>query len=94
MLWPFYRGYVDDKSAVYRAFAFSARIAPGLFDSDREVLKIDYAMPENPAATVRRVLDELVQVADGFYLGKAHIKWWWGKWQTVAYFTLQGDMTV
>jgi hypothetical protein len=34
------------------------------------------------------VLDELVQVADGYYLGKAHVKWWWGLWQQVAYFTL------
>jgi hypothetical protein len=91
VFWPFYRGYVDDASAIYRAFAFNTRIDAGLFDYDREVLKIDYALPENPAATVRRVLDELVQVSDTFYLGKAHVKWWWGKWQTVAYFTLAGD---
>ena len=40
------------------------------------------------------VLDELVQVSDAFYLGKAHVKWWWGKWQTVAYFTLAGGMAI
>jgi hypothetical protein len=34
-------------------------------------------------------LDELVQVEEGFYLGKAHLKWWWGKWQMVAYFSLR-----
>ena len=94
VLWPLYHGFVDDKNAVYRAFAFSTRIAPGLVDADREVLKIDYDLPENPGATVRRVLDELVQVSEAFYLGKAHVKWWWGKWQTVAYFTLAGGVAV
>jgi hypothetical protein len=52
------------------------------------VLKIDYDLPQNPAFSIRRVLDELVQVADGVYLGKAHVKWWWGAWQPVAYFSL------
>jgi hypothetical protein len=52
------------------------------------VLKIDYDLPENPALSIRRILDELVQVADGVYLGKAHVKWWWGAWQPVAYFSL------
>jgi hypothetical protein len=55
------------------------------------VLKIDYDLAENPGLSIRRVLDELVQVDDGFYLGKAHLKWWWGRWQLVAYFTLVGN---
>jgi hypothetical protein len=38
--------------------------------------------------SLRRILDELVELEDGFYLGKAHLKWWWGKWQLVAYFSL------
>jgi hypothetical protein len=45
----------------------------------------------NPALTVRRVLDELMQLDDNLYLGKAHVRWWWqpaGSWQTVAFFTL------
>jgi len=93
---PFYRGFVDDGPKTYRAFAFHTYIAPGLFDPDRSVLKIDYNSPENPSLTVRRVLDELVQIGDDLYLGKAHLKWWWrpvGGWQTVAYFTLMGQST-
>jgi hypothetical protein len=85
---PFYRGFVADKPASYRAFAFRTYVAPGLFDEDRSVLKIDYNLKENPPFTVRRVLDELVQLSDELYLGKAHVHWWWGNWQTVAYFTL------
>jgi hypothetical protein len=87
--WPLYRGYIDDGSQTYRAFAFRTTIAPGLADPDRQVLKIDYDQPGNPRLSIRRILDELVQVEDGFYLGKAHLKWWWGTWQLVAYFSLR-----
>lgn len=85
---PFYRGFVADKPGSYRGFAFRTYVAPGLFDEDRSVLKIDYNLKENPPLTVRRVLDELVQVSDNLYVGKAHVHWWWGNWQTIAYFAL------
>ncbi len=84
----FYRGVVDDGPNTYRAFTFRTYVAPGLEDPDRQVLKIDYNLPDNPALTIRRVLDELVQVGENTYLGKAHVRWWWGKWQCVAYFAL------
>lgn len=85
---PLYRGFRSDSSATYRAFSFRTYAGPGLFDRDRTVLKINYNLRENPPLTVRRVLDELVQLEDGVYLGKAHVRWWWGRWQTVAYFSL------
>jgi hypothetical protein len=88
---PFYLSFVDDKPGSYRGFAFRTYVAPGLVDDDRSVLKIDYDLKENPALTVRRVLDELVQISDNLYLGKAHVRWWWrsrNDWQTVAYFSL------
>lgn len=85
---PFYRGYHDDTATTYRAFTFETRIAPGFTDPDRQVLKLDYDLPENPSLSVRRVLDEIVQVDDGYYLGKAHLHWLTGKWQLVAYFSL------
>jgi hypothetical protein len=85
---PLYRGFSADRPGTYRGFAFRTYTAPGLFDPDRTVLKIDYDLKENPALTVRRVLDELVQLDEGLYLGKAHVRWWWGGWQTVAFFSL------
>ena len=88
---PFYRGFVGDGPKTYRGFAFRTYLAPGLVDADRTVLKIDYDLEENPSLTVRRVLDELVQLDDNSYLGKAHVRWWWrpaSDWQTVAYFSL------
>lgn len=89
---PFYRGFITDQSGTYRCFAFRTYIAPGLMDTDRSVLKIDYDLKDNPALTVRRILDELVQIDEDLYLGKAHVRWWWGNWQTVAYFTLRHDV--
>jgi hypothetical protein len=91
---PFYRGFFADAPGTYRGFAFRTYIAPGLVDPDRSVLKIDYNLKENPALTVRRVLDELVQLDNNLYLGKAHVHWWWrpgSDWQTVAYFALSRD---
>jgi hypothetical protein len=85
---PLYRGFRMEGADTYRGFAFRTYTAPGLMDPDRTVLKIDYDLDENPPLTVRRVLDELVQVDHNTYLGKAHLHWWWGSWQTVAYFVL------
>ena len=88
VIWPLYRGYDDDGPVAYRAFEFHTHPGPGLFDPDRQVLKINYDLAVNPRLTVRRVLDELVQLGPGLYLGKAHLRWWWGRWQTVAFFAL------
>jgi hypothetical protein len=88
---PLYQGFRSDTPETYRAFSFRTYMAPGLVDSDLPVLKIDYNLKENPALTIRRVLDELVQVEDDVFLGKAHLRWWSGGWQAVAYFTLSRD---
>lgn len=89
VVWPRYRGYIEDGSDFFRAFEFKTYLGEGRADPGLEVLKIDYDFDGNPALFIRQILDELVQLSDGYYLGKAHLKWWWGRWQTVAYFTLQ-----
>ena len=38
--------------------------------------------------SVRRVLDEVVELAEGYYLGKVYLKWWWGRWGLIGYFAL------
>ena len=89
IVWPFYRELVDEGAGTFRAFRFRTYVAPGRVDTDRDVLKIDYDRPSNPGLTIRPILDELVQVAEGYYLGKVHFKWWWGRWQMIAYFSLR-----
>jgi hypothetical protein len=85
---PRYEDFKSDGPETYRAFTFRTYEATGLTDPEMVVLKIDYDLVGNPPLTIRRVLDELVQLGEGLYLGKAHVCWWWGRWQMVAYFTL------
>lgn len=92
LFFPFYGGYKRE-GKLTRAFSFRTWEGPGLRDTDRQVLKLDYDLPTNPrlAVSVRRILDELVQVADDYYLGKAYVHWYWGSWSLVAYFALRPE---
>lgn len=88
---PFYRDLRPDTANTFRALPFRTYTAPALLDDDVTVMKIDYDLPANPRLTIRRVLDELAEIADGYYLGRAYLRWWWGRWQRVAYFTLRHE---
>ncbi|MDP9343370.1 MAG: hypothetical protein M3Q23_15020 [Actinomycetota bacterium] len=68
-VWP---GYTPEYVGPDRieAFPFRTRVAPGELDPGVDVLKIDYDFEANPDFMIRRILDELVQVAPGRYLGK------------------------
>jgi hypothetical protein len=85
---PFDRAVRDDRPGLVSAYRFATSTGRGVIDRDREILKIDYDLPTNPFGPIRRVLDELVEVAPGYYLGKAHLRVR-GHWRTVAYFALQ-----
>jgi len=104
LVFPFYRRYVPDGGAEYgagrsRALEFRTRLGPGALDPALTVLKIDYDWDRNPRFVVRDVLDELVQVDEGYYLGQALLRW--GPqgtagprgtargWVCAAYFTLE-----
>ena len=89
LLYPFYRGNRDYTTDSFRAFVFETSTAAGKVDTDRRVFRIDYDRPDNPALSIRRIIDEIVEVRDGVYLGKVHFKWWWGKWQMIGYFALR-----
>jgi len=54
-------------------YVFKTYIGKGVQDTDKDVLKIDYNLPENPFY-LRFLLDEIVEVAPGHYLGKLHIR--------------------
>jgi hypothetical protein len=68
-LWP---SYEPERTMADRieAFPFRTRIAPGEVDPDVDTLKIDYDFEANPDLLIRRILDELVQIGEGDYLGK------------------------
>ncbi len=87
VLLPTYHGQRSDTSATFRAFDFRTYVAPGVLDPNVNALKIDYDLPENPGP-VRRVLDELVELAEGYYLGRAYLRGRSG-WRRVAHFSLR-----
>lgn len=89
LLWPFYRDYRREAESTV-AFPFKTSIGPGLRDADRQVMRLDYNIADNPRliVSVRRNRDELVQVDDGLLLGKWYVHWVWGAWSMVAFFTL------
>jgi hypothetical protein len=89
VMFPFYKGNRDYGRDRFRAFIFETSIAPGKVDTDRRVFRIDYDRPDNPAWSIRRIVDEIVEVSAGVYLGKVHFKWWWGTWQMIGYFALR-----
>jgi hypothetical protein len=68
-VWP---RYTPEEMTAQRveAFPFRNNLAPGALDPDLDVYKIDYDFEANPDFMIRRILDELVQVAPGRYLGK------------------------
>lgn len=85
VLWPSYTPIETDGNL--EAFAFRTRLAPGEVDPDVTVLKIDYDSEENPNLIIRRILDELVRVEDGIYLGK--ILYRSGRsWRPIGFFSL------
>ena len=87
VVWP---GYEPEREFADRieAFPFRNRIAPGEVDPGVDVLKIDYDIAANPQFVIRRILDELVQVEEGFYLGKILFRRQ-GAWRPIGFFTLE-----
>jgi hypothetical protein len=68
IMFPSYRP-VGESADRIDAFEFRTRRDDAAVDPGLSVAKIDYDFEANPAL-IRRILDELVQVGDGVYLGK------------------------
>jgi hypothetical protein len=86
IFWPSYEPNVFADRI--EAFPFKNRIDAGAVDPDVKVYKIDYDFDANPAFIIRRILDELVQVDDGLYLGKILLRWR-SSWRPIGFFSLE-----
>ena len=82
-----YRAWWPEDVSSYRALRFTTAVAAGRLDPGVEVLRIDYDLPENPPL-LRRVVDELVAVQPGVYLGQAILRRGSGG-HRLAWFTLE-----
>lgn len=70
------------------AFPFRNRVAPGEVDPEVQVYKIDYDFEANPGFIIRRILDELVEINDGMYLGKILYRTS-SRWHPIGFFSLE-----
>jgi hypothetical protein len=82
-------GYVAERitAELIEAFPMRNRVEAGALDHDVEVFKIDYDFEANPGL-IRRILDELVQIAPGRYLGKILFRLN-GRWYPIGFFSLR-----
>jgi hypothetical protein len=66
-------------------------VGPSLTHPGTSVLRLDYrAVTDNPSFPVRRVLDQLVQVEHGLYLGQALMARG-GRLHRTAWFSLEAE---
>ena len=86
LLW---RNYTPEREMADRleAFPFRTRIDDGAIDPGLKVLKIDYDFEVNPDFLIRRILDELVQIDDGLFLGKILFRTK-RSWHPIGFFSL------
>ncbi|MDQ3940892.1 MAG: hypothetical protein M3238_06055, partial [Actinomycetota bacterium] len=87
VVWP---NYEPERELADRieAFPFRTRVAPGELEPEVPVLKIDYNFEANPNLLIRRILDELVQIDDGIYLGKVLLRRQ-GAFKSIGFFSLE-----
>lgn len=87
---PRYGGLEDDEQGA-SAFRFVTSVGPSVTHPGRTVLRLDYRnVTGNPAFPVRRVVDELVQLDEGLFLGQALMARG-GKLRRVAWFSLESN---
>lgn len=63
----------EGKATTTSQYPFKTHTGPGVTDPEVTVLKIDYNVPTNPW-WVRPILDEVVEVSPGHYLGKLQLR--------------------
>ncbi|HEX5556938.1 MAG TPA: hypothetical protein VFX13_04890 [Gaiellales bacterium] len=82
-----FRAWWPEDVSSYRALRFRTAVTSGRLDPGVDVLRIDYDLPENPPL-LRRIVDELVAVQTGVYLGQAILRRGNGG-RRLAWFTLE-----
>jgi hypothetical protein len=92
LLWPSYRLEEAD-SRLCAGFRFVTSPGPDALNREQDVLRLDYAAAGNPRPIVRDVLDEVVQIVPGAYLGRILLRRG-GRLRLVGWFALEPPETV
>lgn len=85
---PFYSKFSKNEDGTYSAYNFKTYIAKGIREEDKDVIKLDYNLKENPFF-IRVIMDEIVEVAKNEYMGKIHLRVFPGFYITLGYFRLR-----
>ncbi|MEA2574875.1 MAG: hypothetical protein QOH93_2173 [Chloroflexia bacterium] len=91
IVWSLYKHATRTENGLYPYFTFKTSYAPAVDAAGVTTLNLDYNLPQNPAFLVRAVLDEVVQISGGYYLGKAYLRSRRGNYHLAAYFALRPD---
>lgn len=94
LIWPFYNGYVADSRGRSLAFKFQYSMDKCLLEPDITVLSLNFNLPDNPQFLIRDLVDQLVQIDQDYYLGKAVLKHPEKGWFCAAYFTLRSGLSM
>jgi hypothetical protein len=88
IFWP---GYRDEEAAgpgMFTTYRFTTWSGPSPFTPGVTTFKIDYDLPESPRFIIRSILDEVVRIDEGLFLGQALLKWR-GEFHRAAWFQLR-----
>jgi hypothetical protein len=85
-LFPWYKGPTLEDGCML-GFQFRMGYGTSRINSDQDVMRVDYDLYENPPL-VRRLLDEMVEISEGYYLGRSLLLRAPHKVQCLGYFTL------
>lgn len=90
LMTPLYKLFRSNDDGNTDAYYFATSTSRGFKDNQIETFKLDYDSAENPFL-IRIILDEIVQLESGEYLGKVHMKVFPGYYSTIGYFGLRKD---
>jgi hypothetical protein len=88
ILTPFYKLFRVNSDGNTDAYYFKTGVGQGFKDKDIDVFILDYDSPENPFL-IRIILDEVVEIKAGEFLGKVHMKVFPGYYATIGHFGLK-----
>jgi hypothetical protein len=90
LLWPRYS--TKEIEGGRAAFDFNTYVEPGKHDPDTDVLVIDYEpVSDNPDLLIRKIRDELVEVAAGAHLGKILYRTGEDDYRNLGFFALRPE---
>jgi hypothetical protein len=90
LLWPRYSTKEIDDADGRAAFEFKTYVEPGKHDPDTDVLVIDYEpVSDNPDLLIRKIRDELVEIAAGAHLGKILYRTGEDDYRNLGFFALR-----